>query len=274
MCDFETWYFFYPEPLVGRSKGKKRIENRRRNKKRNRFGTKKSLAKLRKRLENRLTPIETVTEFAPGLTISLVPPLENTRHRYPWLCSLRSVGEAPDFHYCGVTLLSRPPGPTILVSSAHCTYLCKSREGNVVPNCCCPNVGTGSCTGTQQCGTSPEITEMTGDDAKVLCGEWDTNTSTEEEYNVVLKIKKIIRHPDYDISRGELNSQFVANDIAVFHVEDEGFESLSATHKIYPACLPSQQLTSTSGVHSGWAKPPPRELVTSTVPLYQQRLLQ
>ena len=153
MCDFETWYFFYPEPLVGRSKGKKRIENRRRNKKRNRFGTKKSLAKLRKRLENRLTPIETVTEFAPGFTISLVPPLEDTRHRYPWLCSLRSVGEAP-FHYCGVTLLSRPPGPTVLVSSAHCTYLCKSLEGNIVPNCCCPNVGTGSCTDSQQCGTS------------------------------------------------------------------------------------------------------------------------
>ena len=88
MCDFETWYFFYPEPLVGRSKGKKRIENRRRNKKRNRFGTKKSLAKLRKRLENRLTPIETVTEFAvavptlalaAALTVSNVAPVPRSR---------------------------------------------------------------------------------------------------------------------------------------------------------------------------------------------------
>ena len=71
----------------------------------------------------------------------------------------------------------------------------------------------------------------------VLCGEWDTITSTEEEYNVLLKIKEIIRHPDYDISSGEQNSQFVSNDIAVFHAEDEGFESLSVTHKIYPPAL-------------------------------------
>ena len=60
---------------------------------------------------------------------------------------------------------------------------------------------------------------MTGDDAEVVCGEWDTNSSTEEEYNVVLKIKKIIKH----ISSGEQNSQFVSNDIAVFYVEDETF---------------------------------------------------
>ena len=29
------------------------------------------------------------------------------------------------FHKCGVTMLSGPPGPTILVSAAHCNYICK-----------------------------------------------------------------------------------------------------------------------------------------------------
>ena len=31
-------------------------------------------------------------------------PFENTRHRYPWLCSLRSKGSRSK-HLCGVTLL-------------------------------------------------------------------------------------------------------------------------------------------------------------------------
>ena len=65
---------------------------------------------------------------------------ENTRHRYPWLCSLRTRQGAQSHHLCAVTLLSRPPAPTILVSAAHCTYLCSS-NGRTVPNCCCPNVG-------------------------------------------------------------------------------------------------------------------------------------
>ena len=172
-------------------------------------------------------------------------------------------------HYCGVTLLARPPGPTVLVTSAHCTYLCKS-EGNIVPNCCCPNVGPGTCTDRQDCGTSPEVTEMTGDDAEVVCGEWDTNTNTEEEYNVHLSIKKITRHPDFNISRGELNSQFVANDLAVIHVEDSQLESLSSRHNIYPACLPTDQLTSSTAVHSGWSTAPPLEFVADNVPQYLQ----
>lgn len=70
------------------------------------------------------------------------PLLDNSRHRYPWLCSLRSKDPLLQYrHYCAVNLLSRPPGPAVLVGPAHCTYLCKS--GNrVVDNCCCagPNL--------------------------------------------------------------------------------------------------------------------------------------
>ena len=49
--------------------------------------------------DNRLIPIESVLE-SNGVTIARVPPLENTKHRYPWICSLRSVvgggGEGED----------------------------------------------------------------------------------------------------------------------------------------------------------------------------------
>ena len=196
-------------------------------------------------------------------------PLENTKHRYPWICSLRSVREQP-YHICGVTLLSRPPGPTVLVTSAHCVYICKSEEGRLVPNCCCPNVGPGLCTETEDCGTNPQTVVMTGAEAEVICGEWDTATDTEEDYNVILPIEKITVHPNFNISRGELNSQFVTDDIATIHVSDENFEQQSQTHNIYPACLPTQPLPDTDAVihaiHSGWSKAPPLEYVTNIAP--------
>ena len=100
-------------------------------------------------------------------------------------------------HYCGVTLLARPPGPTVLVTAAHCTFVCKSEEGNIVPNCCCPNVGPDTCTDTEDCGTNPQTTEMTGDDVEVVCGEWNTAGNLNETYNVILPIKKFVRHPGF-----------------------------------------------------------------------------
>ena len=198
-----------------------------------------------------------------------VPPLENTKHRYPWICSLRSISRQP-YHLCGVTLLSRPPGPTVLVTSAHCVYICRSEEGRIVPNCCCPNVGPGVCSETEDCGTNARTVEITGDDAEVKCGEWDTATDTEEYYNVMLPIVKVTVHPYFNISRGEQNSQFVANDIATIHVSDDNFEEQSRTHNINPACLPTRPLSdTTSVVHSGWSTPPPLEYVINNAPEYE-----
>ena len=68
---------------------------------------------------------------------------EHSRHRYPWICSVRSKDPVLQYqHYCAVTLLSRPPGPAVLVGPAHCTYLCKASDGSVLDNCCCdgPNL--------------------------------------------------------------------------------------------------------------------------------------
>ena len=42
-------------------------------------------------------------------------------------------------HHCGVTLLSAPPNPTVLVSATHCNYICKDDGGNIVQTCCCRN---------------------------------------------------------------------------------------------------------------------------------------
>ena len=113
---------------------------------------------------------------------------------------------------------------------------------------------------------------MTGADAEVICGEWDTATDTEEDYNVILPIKKITIHPDFNISRGELNSQFVASDIATIHVSDENFEVQSRTHNINPACLPTQPLSESdpvSAVHSGWSRPPQLDYVTTNAHHYE-----
>ena len=127
--------------------------------------------------------------------------LENVRHRYPWICSVRSkrVGRK---HHCAVTLLSRPPAPTVLVGPAHCTYLCKSSRGEV-DNCCCG--GPNDCSDNlSRCGRNPIVTKMSAEDAEILCGEWETGDiaqiSSGEIYNVFLEIQDIIRHPDYTVN--------------------------------------------------------------------------
>ena len=218
---------------------------------------------------NKLNPINSILlDPFRNFTLTSIPQFNNTKNRYPWICSLRSVG-LQSSHFCAVSLLSRPPGPTVLVTSAHCTFLCKSQEGNVVSNCCCPNVGPDICSENSDCGTKAEIAEMTGEDVEVICGEWDTASDDEEKYNVVLQIVSIVRHPEYNISRGEANSQFVVSDLAVLHVRDDEFEELSNKHKIYPACLPSNhQLTSTTAIHAGWSTSPPEDFLSINVPAY------
>ena len=84
---------------------------------------------------------------------------DQTRHRYPWICSLRSREVSPQ-HYCAVTLFSRPPAPTVLVGPAHCTFLCKSSRDEV-DNCCCG--GANDCSDDiPRCGNLPKVVEMTG----------------------------------------------------------------------------------------------------------------
>ena len=76
---------------------------------------------------------------------------------------------------------------------------------------------------------------MTGQDAEIICGEWETGTIREgvsgEKYNIILDIKEIVRHPDYTINIE--SSAFLQNDIAVFKVND------NILNKVYGMVLES-----------------------------------
>ena len=62
--------------------------------------------------------------------------------------------------------------------------------------------------------------EMNNRDAEIICGEWETGDTPmdfrSEKYNVVLRVKEIVRHPNYnaDVGPGE------GSDLAVFKVDD------------------------------------------------------
>ena len=145
--------------------------------------------------------------------------LENTRNRYPWICSVKRKDPSPK-HYCAVTLLSRPPAPMVLVGPAHCTFLCKSFNQEV-DNCCCG--GPNDCSeNVKRCGKNPVVQEMKGSDAEIVCGEWETGEtppeSSKEKYNVIIQIEEIVRHPEYTVTID--SSAYLKNDIAVFKVDD------------------------------------------------------
>ena len=64
---------------------------------------------------------------------------------------------------------------------------------------------------------------MSGDEADILCGEWDTNGSNDaatsgEQYNIALTIKEIVRHPDYANNTDQ--QTYLPNDIAIFKVDE------------------------------------------------------
>ena len=186
--------------------------------------------------------------------------LENTRHRYPWICSLRSKQKSKR-HYCAVTLLSRPPSPTVLVGPAHCTYLCKSSREEV-DNCCCG--GQNDCSeNLSRCGKNPKVVELTSKDAEIICGEWETGYVPQnlsgEKYNVILNIREVMRHPDYTVNVD--SSAYLQNDIAAFKVDDNILASVQNRWNIFPACLPTGKRTSVVGYHSGWSNPIPYHIL-------------
>merc|ERR1712223_688820 len=216
----------------------------------------------------RLNPIE---EADIGIDTFVKPTFEDTKGRYSWICSLRIKSDKS--HYCGTTILSRPPGPLVMVTAAHCVHLCKSEDGNTRPNCCCDNVSGVRCSAESQieCGVSPSVEVMTGQDAEVICGEFQTGDLTAEEsgeeWNIVLDIEKISVHPDYNITLGEENSQYVYADMATIHLnEDLSDEEIT---NLTPVCLP-QPHDSQFGVHAGWSSPPPLKFIQEELPFHEQ----
>ena len=116
----------------------------------------------------RINPVLLVLEAA-GLRTT--EDYRHTRHRYPWVCSLRALGQTPR-HLCAVTLLSLPPGPMVVVGAAHCTYLCKDSAGRILAPCCCHIDRPSSCTeDAVVCSRSPTVGDMAPRDVDILCGE-------------------------------------------------------------------------------------------------------
>ena len=71
---------------------------------------------------------------------------------------------------------------------------------------------------------------MTGSDADILCGEWDSNgnidpSTSGERFNIALTIKEIVRHPDY---RNNLENEqsYLQNDIAIFKVDERALSKV------------------------------------------------
>ena len=113
---------------------------------------------------------------------------------------------------------------------------------------------------------------MTGEDAEVICGEWEIGQYSQEEsvedYNVVFNIERITIHPDYNISRGVGKTQFVVADIATIHVQNVE-ESVFSSRDIFPACLPTGRTYNGSyGIHSGWSSPPSLEYINEYADLF------
>ena len=138
---------------------------------------------------------------------------------------------------------------------------------------------------------------MTGSDAEILCGEWQTGDTPQsvsgEQYNIRLDIKKIVRHPDYFV---QLNtSSFLQFDVAVFKVYETFLQEVSCSNnsniyhfalsvvinlaslvdqevtnqeRLYPACLPTKTRTSNEGFHSGWSKPMPSDFLSKNAPRF------
>jgi len=237
----------------------------------------KSIKKSEKNFTNssstRLPPVFQTIDLTTGGSIRTEVPFENTRNRYPWICSLRSR-EYDLEHYCAVTLLRRPPGPTVLVGAAHCTYLCKKSETTVVSACCCAD-GPESCADdTSKCGTDPKVYEMTGADAEIVCGEWETGSipfsQSGEQFNIILPINEIVRHPNFDTSQGA--GPGTGSDIAIFKVNDQYLTS-DRYSLINPTCLPQSTANPSVGstaVHSGWSRPPSLSFLREFAPPYIQ----
>ena len=58
-----------------------------------------------------------------------------------------------------------------------------------------PSLSGQTCIENQECGVSPKVVEMTGDDVEVICGEWEIGTesmsSSGETYNIIFKVEVV-----------------------------------------------------------------------------------
>lgn len=179
--------------------------------------------------------------------------MKRTLNQYPFICSLKTRGFR-GYHRCGVTLLSVPPNPTILVTAAHCTFICKDSEGYIVETCCCrKETEPSNCRKfNSHCGKDAEMQAADPKDLSITCSEWDNSQVSERltlEDEVVLSVLKYTNHPKFNINVGPIGG----SDIAVFYVAEE-----PELGNLTPACLPTRKYKTDvkpRGVFAGWKSP-------------------
>ena len=76
-----------------------------------------------------------------------------------------------------------------------------------------------------------------------------------DEEEVFLTVTKINNHPKFEINTGPIGGY----DIAVYHVDDSKLRKKGVVKqgKIYPACLPSLDTSTSEGRFASWKDPTP-----------------
>ena len=71
---------------------------------------------------------------------------------------------------------------------------------------------------------------MTGSDAEIVCGEWQTGDYPQSEsgelYNIHLDIKQIVRHPNYSVQLE--TSSLLQYDVAIFKVDETSIQQVES----------------------------------------------
>jgi len=168
-----------------------------------------------------------------------------TVNRYPWLCSLKEAGFRGR-HRCGVTLLSGPPDP-ILVSAAHCNYVCKDNTTMQIQEICCCRQASDQASCRQDssyCTNNAQLTKALPQEMQIVCGEHSLEEQPEKfsiETEIILDIQEIVNHEGYSPGEpGERKGPYLGKDIAVYKVNsrkfyDEKGESRLKRKVLYPA---------------------------------------
>jgi len=182
--------------------------------------------------------------IGPSVNLVAFNNIAGGTRKWPWSCSLRSRGFR-SFHKCGVTLLSGPPNPTVLVSSAHCNYVCKDGNGRMLESCCCSNIGIDdyilNCRKSPHCSADAKSYLAKPEDLVIICGEESTQTESfffSQEKETILPVKEIINHPWF-----QPDNLREGYDIAVYIVDDTNLKNGTFFNRnnIWPACLPKKE---------------------------------
>lgn len=152
-----------------------------------------------------------------------------------------------------------------MVSAAHCNFICKDQDGNMVEICCCRERHLQeSCRNTSSyCGRAPTLVAASSSEMNIVCSEHSLQIQPEDstdEKEVVLSLAMITNHPNYNpgtpTDKGaDLKGPYAGADIAVYHLTAASNMKLKNEMKegvLWPACLPKKRYTSQRGIFAGW----------------------